>query len=810
MNDARSRLPPVTMPAVAASATVLAAQVVLPRLFSVLLWYHLAFLVVSLSMAGFALGGALVRRRVTRRGLPGGGLSAPALLAGASLAFVAALALLVRLPIDASALLDSFVDPALLLLLAAALAVPFVLLGAVVCAALDLSAAGVGRTYAATFAGGALGALLALGAMQLLGTRGGALLLALLPLAGAFPRGRGASTPEPDTATEAHTGILAMRAFSRPAPRGLLALAALCAIVLLVAPDDVLPYASRKHFPKVDPRDVLLEQSDATTEVVFYENRERHGIGAPAPNFHGTWPRSIAAAIDSWAITFLVQRSGPDDFPELLDHHPAGLAYSGTSPGFSALVLGAGGGWDVLGALHEGASHVVAVEINPFVMSAVTTRWADFAGHLYDDPRVEPHLAEGRFFVENDARLYDRIVLAGVDTFAATQAGAFALAENALYTTEALSAYLDRLTEDGVLFMTRWWFDPPRQTLRLMLTAADVLRARGVDDPARRMYVATDSADLRVGNALFLCKAHADFTADEIAALDRDARFRGMRTLYAWTLPSHPVLVEAIDAKDPAAWIEAYPYRVDPTTDDRPFFFENGRLATLFAAEFNWIHDRLGGQEVLLVTFVVLLLLCAPLFERSRVDATSSVPRSPFALVGLGYLFVELPTMQRFSLPLGHPVYAVAVVLVGLLVFSGLGALLAQRLAPRHAPRLALLAALAVAVTLLGGYELLSPTMLHGTFALRVGCALLLLAPPGIAMGGVFPLAVRATASGPGDVARAFVWNGAASVLAGPPAVMLAMDQGFGATLVVGTLCYVLAAFGLWRVLRSRASSPSV
>jgi spermidine synthase len=748
-----------------ASAAVTGLQVVLPRLFSVLLWYHLGFLAVSLAMLGFALGGTIVRRRRETSVLPGGGIDLGRLGAYASLSCVAALMIVVRLPMETHKLLPAVelaapYDPshlAALLAMVLLLALPFVLLGTLVCSALDQGSDQIGRVYGATFLGGALGAGLAVGLLQLFG----------LPVA-----------------IGVVTLIPALIGVTRPGITGALALAACLALVLL--PDALLPFASRKHFLPIQPDRVLLQQSDATSHTVFYENPDHHGLWNPPAGYRGPMPESIGVAIDAWAITFLVKRDDPQELPALLPFHQASLAFVGAPSGGRVLVIGAGGGWDVLAALDAGAEHVTAVEINPFIVDAVRGRWADYTAHLYDDPRVTAVVAEGRHFIENDDQLYDRIVLAGVDTFAATQAGAFALSENYLYTVEAMKQWLQHLRPGGVLFLTRWWFYPPRQTLRLALTLRRALEELGVENPRRRLYISAAT------NSLVMVKRHEDFSSHELDVLDQASLQRGAKTVFAWGRPSQATLVEALDSADPESWAADYAYRVDPTVDDRPFFFENGRLSRLFGAEDNWIHGRLGGQEILSVTLFLLALLSLPLLSGVRNRAAGGLHRlSPFLCLGAGFLMVEIPLMQRLPLLLGHPVYSVSVVLVSLLVWSGLGSLLASRLPVRAAPFILLATGLLVALTLVAGHDPFVAAVREAELPLRMAAVIAWLAPAGLAMGCCFPLLLRSL-----DhklLPSAFLWNGMASVLAGPLAVMIAMAYGFTVTQLVGVACYLLA-----------------
>ncbi len=813
----------ITLAALLGTATAVGLQVLLPRVFSVVLWYHLGFFAVSLGMLGFAAGGALVERRTAR----GGRWNPAGVALFAALSWVVAVTVVVHLPLEASGLIDSRGDRVRLVILGLVLAVPFSALGTLVCQALHDGREQLGRTYGLTFLGGALGAAGAVGVMQLAGLRRTAAVLAALPLLVALLAGR--------RWQRVLAGVLVLAAGG-----------------LFVEDDLWLSLESRKHFPRVPPSAVLAEADDATSHVLFYDNPDHHGLWPSVDTDPATLPETVGVAIDTWAITFLtawdphatgaagtgaagtdaagtdaagdntlaadtpaatrtVIAANGEAYPAFIDEHQAGLAFVGAAPGFSSLIIGAGGGWDVLTALREGAGHVTAVELNPHIVDAVKGPWAEFTGHLYSDPRVEVHAAEGRHFAEHDERTYDRVVLAGVDTFASTQAGAMALAENDLYTIEAFDTWLERLAPGGVLCLTRWWFEPPRQTPRLVLTAAEGLRRAGIRDPGAHIVVGRGEQ-----NSLTFVKRSEPFTDAERRELAAAFQQRNAALVYARGLPGHPLLSALLDVGGYEGWtleglapvVEGYPYRIDPCTDDRPFFFETARLATLFRSEGDWIHDRLGGHEVLAATLAVLLVLVLPLLfaggratRQATGQAAGAPPESrgararsllPFLLLGFAYMFVEIPLLQRLTLVLGHPVYAVAVVLVALLVFSGLGSVLAGRQrTPRPATAM-LLAAVTIPAVLLGLHALLVPVISGWPLWPRIGGVLLLLAAPALVMGACFPLAVRRL--GVERVPSAFLWNGLASVLAGPLAVLVALEVGFTATLLTGAGAYLLAA----------------
>lgn len=749
---------------VVVAATVLALQVILPRVFSVVLWYHLGFFIVSLALLGGALGAASASRAAARGRTPNPDVD----VASLSAAIVVALAIVLRLPLDVGASMHEPGPAALVVVMAAALCAPFFFAGRFVAVALAEPDANAARRYAASFAGGGLGGL---AAFALLSTCGAPRALGIVALA---PLLLGASK----------------------AARGPWSFALVLAGAAAVAPDALFPMESRKHFPRIEPSQVKERVWNSLSRVTFYDNPERHGLWQLRPGFDGPVPDSIGVAIDDWAITSIWRRPTTSEGERFLSAYPPTLAYATAAPGFDALVIGAGGGLDVLGALAARAGHVTAVEINPAIVDAVRGRYAEFAGRLYDDPRVEAHCAEGRAFAQSDTRSYDRVVLTGVDTFAATEAGAFALSENYLYTREAIDTLLTRLKPGGIAAFSRWWYEPERQTVRLVLTLADALRARGLD-PAACLFVGRAET-----NSYVLAK-NAPFTDDELNELDRAATLRGIRGVFARGRPSDPLFEKALDAASATALIRDYPYRIEPTTDDRPFFFEHTRWSGAFRGEGDWIHDRVGGIEVLLVTLLALVLLATPLcVVAGRGDGKTRL--LPFLAFGVAYTAVEVVLLARLALPLGSPALSVPVTLCVLLVGSGCGAFVASRMPDDRAIRACLVAAAAVVAVGLLAFDLLGDATRTQPLAERATAVAAFLAFPAFVLGMPMTLALRSLATLRRDlVPRALALNGAAAAVAGPLATAAALQWGFSATLCGAALAYVVAAV----LLRRHASA---
>lgn len=740
------------------SAAVLALEVSLTRVFSVVLWYHFGFMIVSLAMLGFAFAGAAVHFRAAKGKVTAGTSSFHSLVAAALLLPV--VIALTRIPVDPTQLIQSPTDQVLFGAVILLASVPLFLLGFALCAAFEAGRDAIGRVYGASFLGGAAGVGLSLAGMEYLGGGGGLLLAA----GAAWIAGIGRST------------------------RWLaLASAIVVALCMILAP-GIIPTHSQKHFPNVSDEQVIDRKWNAFSSVVFYKNPKRHGLWAMPDSYPGPLPETLGIAIDEWAITSIVRMDGETDLG-FFEAYPPTLGLETAKMGFDALVIGAGGGLDVLGALHFGAGHVTAVELNPMIVDAVKGEFREYSGDLYHDERVRAVAEEGRHFVERDEKKYDRIVLTGVDTFAATAAGAYALSENYIYTVEAFQSYLDHLKPDGMLCMTRWFYDPPRQTLRLIAAAREALEREGIAKPEACFFLAR--ARLR---SLILVK-NEPFTEEEKQVLINSLPEREAVLIHAPGWRGHPI----IDAFMAGTLDPDYAYRVDEATDDNPFLFEHGRWKNLFGAEQDWFMDQLGGLEVLFLTFAglfacmalgtVLLLFLGRGTSWLRVD-----PRLAafFFLLGAGYLITEAVLLPKLVLCLGHPVYAMSIVLISLLVFSGLGAVASQRM-PRGGRWLAIVCTAAAAsfpLFFLLLFDALQPQILQATLTGKIALIAAVIAVPGFLMGLPFPLALRNHA---GMVPRAFLFNGAGSALAGPAATALAITFGFTTTFWIASGLYLVA-----------------
>ena len=509
-------------------------------------------------------------------------------------------------------------------------------------------------------------------------------------------------------------------------------------------------------------------------------------------------------------------------------HEGPGFPYM-LRPGAKTLVIGPGGGWDVARSIAGGSKDVTAVEINPIIARTIMQqRFPQLSRGLYFRPEVHLHVEDGRSFVRRSPEKYQVLQATLVDTWASTAAGAFALSENNLYTTDAFRDYLNHLTDDGLMVFTRWGFEPPRESLRLLSLAIAALGQLHESEPWRHVVVLRDRAqNINAFGALDTVLIFRKPLADADVARVRTALSQtNLKSLYMPGDSPSNAFGELLKSADPAVFWQNYQYNVTPVDDDRPFFFYTVQprdileflehVAPSADYKINRAVPMLFEVLGISVLAIVVVLAFPPLLLGTRLPAERGVRRFLlyFICIGAGYILIQVALIQKFILFLGHPTYALTVIIFSMLISSGLGSYYSRRLmGPSDGTgRLRLvLIGVAAAVTVLAFVA--APISEFGAgwpLPVKALATVCLIAPAGFLMGIPFPTGLtRLEHEFPQAVRWAWALNAAASVLGSVSAICLAIYIGLRATVLIGALLYVCAlALTSLRNKATRVSAP--
>ncbi len=805
----------VYVPVFLVSAAAIAYEILLIRILSIIQWHHFAWMIISLALLGYGASGTVIALRRAWTGTRFRTLfSGSALLA--SLSMPGCLLLGQQLPFNALEIIWDPAQLAWLALLYLLFAVPFFFAAACIGLAFTWHGERADRVYRFDLVGAGLGSALAVGLMFVLMPQQAVLVCAALALA---------------------ASLLMSGSVSRSRRGWLLAMQAAWAVGLLYAlPSErfdlrISEFKGQSQALAVTGARVVGEVSGPLGLHTVVDSPRVPFRYAPGLSLTARQPPPSQLGVFSDADSFsaITRLDGGPDSLAFLGEVTAALPYRLLEHP-RVLLLGAGTGYDVLLALVNGAGHVTAVELDARLAGLVQHDFADYAGHLYEDERVSLEIAEARGYVSRSREHFDLVQVAMLDSGAVAAAGAQALGENYLYTVEAFSRYLDLLRPGGLLTVTRWLSLPPRGSLKLAATAIEALRQRGVEQPGRQL------AMIRSWNTVTLLLGNEQLSDRQVESIRTFARSRSFDTAWYPGMPAsqanhynrleRPWLYEGIVAllgDQAPRYLHDYKFAIAPATDARPYFSDFFRWRAL--PEIVSLRARGGagllewGYLLLVATVLqallagaLLILLPLRLWGRRRTvaSAVSTAARrhlggSYFFLLGLAFLFVEIAFIQKFALFLSHPLYSVAVVLAGFLVFAGLGSGSARGLVARlpGGRRGVVTLAVTAIFVLVPAYLLLLPPLFERCLGLpdsvRVMLALLLIAPLAFAMGLPFPLGLQRLAEEvPGYIPWAWAINGFASVVSAGLATLLAVTWGFAAVLLAAVLLY-LAAAGLFR-----------
>ncbi|UCH36037.1 MAG: hypothetical protein JSV65_06700 [Armatimonadota bacterium] len=819
------------------SAGVLMLQVALTRLFSFTLWYHFAYVVISVALLGYGASGALLSAfpGILRGNLP---RTLFACATGCAVAIPAGLLVYAHTPFYP---LQLFRQPAQWWYLAAyyaAAGIPFFLAGVCIAGAMAAASERVTRVYCADLMGAGLGAALVVSAIWRLETPGvviaaaglmaGAaacwawwwrpalaaapLTLVVLLVVGGGPFWRSIQfRPSVEKCMALQLGL----AHLSP-PAGDLSEAEQTPLAEASGKWRILPDLTR--WGAVFRVDVLEHTGDSAGAARARQAGSSDDYGEP-PLAHISIPHDgdanamiYAGGDRAWLNRFFM-------------NHAVSLPYALLGPQPDVLIIGAGGGREVHAALCHRARSTTALDLDPLTVRLVTHSLADYSGYLAEQPGVRFVVGEGRSFVRQSKRRYDLIEMNQVDSLTAASIGASVLFENYLFTVEAIGDYLAHLREGGVYCQLH--LNPPPETEDIRFKTS-ILRAGAALEALRRRGVKRPQDCIAViyakGLMTYVVRPRP-FTRAETALLrDYCKRQRFVQV----HLPYHRLDNELsrylrTSPRARAQSMLSSALRRDPPTDDRPFVWPYFKWLRVFDPlhHYRARHAVASGQLVMIPLLGVALagalaFILGPLalFRRRGIRSPAAGGLTVyFAALGFGFMFIEISFIQRFVLFLGYPTYSLTVVLSALLVASGVGSLTSQRLITRAEQ--SLLWALG-GLLVVGGLYLAFGGAVFGAFLgyalwLRIMVAVLMIAPLGFVMGMFFPTGIRVV----NDVAPQFVpwaWgiNASTSVVAAILAVMLAMTVGFRMVGVYALGIYVIGVIALYVAHRRGRAAHAV
>lgn len=792
----------------------LALEVTLTRLLSVTTWYHLAFFAVSIAMLGMTAGAVTVYLKP--RWFVPESLRASASKACLIFALVVPATLLILCSTPVVSTMSARGLRSLFVVSIASLA-PFYFAGVAISGVITRTSLPIGSIYASDLAGASLGCLVVLGGLEILDAPSLILVSAL-------------------------TGALAAAAFGLGTwTRRLKAssVVVLCLIAALTATNALTPMKIRPLIEKGERPGTLrpiFEKWNSFSRVVLYEKR------GMAPQYWGASPLAPQSTmieqhrmeIDGEAATTVRRFASVAD----IEH----LAFDVTNVGYylrpagAACIIGVGGGRDIQSAILFGHRSITALEVNPIFTDLLKGRLRDFAG-VADYRGVRLITDEARSYLSRTPEKYSIIQMSLTDTWAATGAGAFSLSENVLYTVEAWRIFLDRLASGGILTVSRWFSASDLgETGRIVSLATATLLEAGVRRPADHIAMAA------CGNVSTLLLSREPFRAADLALLrEVCSRLEFTLVMCPGTPPDDADLRSLLSAGsysdlERVAAGKRLDYR--PARDENPYFFNTVRLKDVFVDLFGRpgstldtsgvVAGNIAAASTLILLIVCLLVLSVlavvlPLLVGAARSAARGVAPAEtaqteggllwsgaayFSLIGLGFMFVEIALVARLSVFLGHPIYALGVLLFSIIASAGLGSYLSGGFPLTKRPWVYIypvaIAAAIIAVRFIAPF--VGHRMVASSMPAKIAASVLTVVPLGLLLGVAFPTGMRLVAMvSPRETPWYWALNGIFGVLGSALTVLVSIDFGISTSLYAGALCYLLIPASI-RAIIARAA----
>jgi hypothetical protein len=771
------------------SFSALTLEVTLARLLSIIAWYHLAFFALSTAMLGMTAGAIHVylnpeefrAERIEQI------LMKSSFQYSLSIPCVLILLCLIPLPM-VKTLMSIFA----LLLATFLCSLPFYFFGIITTTALTKSSMPIGKLYAADLVGASAGCLFALEGLENLDPPSLLLLCAAI-------------------------GALAGLCFATTADKRQRNRLVACFVILLAATflNAITFYAIRPLTMKgimVAPGVIAFERSNSLSRVVVFKEALLDAqLWGPSPIAPKEKTKQYVMNIDGDAATIVRPFKTEKDLAHLR-YDVVNTAYYLRGSG-GACVIGVGGGRDLQSALLFGHKRVVGIDVNRTFINLLKNEFRDYAG-LANRAEVQLVADEARSYLTRHQEKFAVLQMSLIDTWASTAAGSFSLSENTLYTLESWKIFINHLKSDGIFTVSRWHGSKNLgETGRLVSLATASLLDAGVRDSSRHLALIT-SNDIST-----LLLGRSPFSNEDIHSLKALCdRLQFKISILPGEPAEHAVLRTIVSSKSRTELnqkVKDFPLNFLPTTDESPYFFnilKIGSIGYLFANSEVWASFAPGIMMGNMVATLTLTVLTAGLFivalftiifplvfnktainnsnRRLQFVAPSAVY---FALIGAGFMLSEIALIQRLSVFLGHPVYALGIILFTLILSTGIGSLLSEKININR-PSFVFLAVLTAAVIITERFLLkfVFSKFIDYEILTKIGISVFFIFPLGILFGCFFPAGMRLVKNiSASETPWYWALNGIFGVFCSALAIFISIYGGISLNFYLAACCYL-------------------
>lgn len=728
-------------------------EVSITRIFSAAIWYHFAFVAVAVALVGLGASGLVVQygqKKIKENWTQ-------------NLAIFSAWGITIFIPITLFVMHSLASQVIYLPLFMILFAVPFFFIGIIISAAFNAFSRVAGKLYAADLIGASAGALLVVLFLIMTGGEGTTLIVGMIAAISATIFSWIAKSAKKKIISLIFVAFAASLLFTNFSTQ------------IFAIPTDPTAHKDLPIYLREHPGSKIVKTQWNSFSRIDVVEGGKGNEGLVAKIF-----------IDGGAGTNIISWDGNlesrQELPTWMQYLPFKMIQDP-----EILVIGSGGGRDVVAALVSGSKDVTSVEINPIIFETVKG-YGDKAGNVYTQPYVDAHVDEGRSFVTRSSEKYDIVYIPFVDTWASVSSGGLSVSENFLYTEEGFQQYYDHLTDRGKIVTVRWLIDSPR----FVSTFTKLLEQNGVpqEEAYKHLIMVTSDSYTEDPSVTMVIFSKAPFTDKEISFLSESFASHGYKPILMpgqTMMEPYPALLNGeIELEQ---FYDLFQTKVYPVTDDNPYFlsFEKPLPAVV--------------EALLYASFVIVALFLVMPFawvrrsgRESQLGISSMIPY--FAALGMGFILIELAMMQKLILLIGNPTMTFAILLFTLLLSSGSGSLVSSKIIRNNTRNLVFVISGIAALGML--YVALLPSIIYSTisepFEVKAMISIAVLAPIGFLMGMPLPTGMRLLKEyRPEYIPWMWAVNGAFSVLGAVLSIMLGIMYGSSEAMILGISIYLVA-----------------